>query len=67
MNFSGISVLKATDTSGKPSVAVVLSNEMRFSTSEGEVYPGAALLPKQAKLMAYRILAIAAEIEAEAD
>jgi hypothetical protein len=67
MNFSGISVLKATDTAGRPSVAVVLSNDMKFTTSEGEVYPGAALQPKQAELMAYRILAIAAEIEAEAD
>lgn len=65
MNFSGISVLKAMDTEGRPSVAVILSNEMKFPTAEGETYPGAALQPKQARLMAYRILAIAAEIEAE--
>jgi hypothetical protein len=65
MKFSGISVLKAPDTAGRSSVAVILSNEMKMTTAEGETYPGAALQPKQAKLMAYRILAIAAEIEAE--
>ena len=66
MTFSGISVLKAPDTQGRPSIAVILSNDMRMTTAEGETYPGAALQPKQAKLIAYRILAIAAEIEAEA-
>ena len=65
MKFSGLSVLKAPDTEGRPSVAVILSSDMKMTTAEGETYPGAALQPKQAKLVAYRILAIAAEIEAE--
>jgi hypothetical protein len=65
MKFTGISVLKAPDTEGRPSIAVILSNDMRMTTTEGDTYPGAALQPKQAKLLAYRILAIAAEIEAE--
>ncbi|MDQ2948857.1 MAG: hypothetical protein M3Y27_23425 [Acidobacteriota bacterium] len=58
-------VLKAPDTAGRSSVAVILSSDMKMTTTEGEIYPGAALQPKQAKLLAYRILAIAAEIEAE--
>lgn len=65
MNFSGVSVLKAPDSEGKPSVAIILSNDMSMTTVEGETYPGAALQPKQARLLAYRMLAIAAEIEAE--
>jgi hypothetical protein len=67
MKFSGISVLKAPDTEGRLSVAIVLSDEMKMTTTEGETYPGAALQPKQAKLLAYRILAIAAEIDAESN
>ncbi len=65
MKFGGLSVLKAPDTAGRSSVAVILSSDMKMTTTEGEIYPGAALQPKQAKLLAYRILAIAAEIEAE--
>jgi hypothetical protein len=65
MNFSGISVLRAPDTEGRPAVAVILSNDMKMTSTEGETYPGAALQPKQARLVAYRMLAIAAEIEAE--
>lgn len=66
MQFSGISVLKAPDVLGRPAVAVILSSDMKFTTAEGDSLPGAALQPKQAKLLAYRILAVAAEIEAEA-
>jgi hypothetical protein len=65
MKFSGISVVKAPDNEGRSSVAVILSSELTMKTAEGETYPGAALQPKQAKLLAYRMLAIAAEIEAE--
>lgn len=65
MKFSGISVLKAPNDQGRPSVAVILSSDMKMTTAEGDTYPGAALQPKQARLLAYRILAIAAEIEAE--
>jgi hypothetical protein len=66
MKFTGISAVKAPDSEGRPSIAVVLSNDMKMTTAEGDTYPGAALQPKAAKLLAYRILAIAAEIEAEA-
>jgi hypothetical protein len=65
MKFIGISALKAPDAEGRPSVAIILSNDMKMTTAEGDTYPGAALQPKQAKLLAYRILALAAEIEAE--
>ncbi len=65
MKFTGISVLKAPDSDGRPSIAVILSNDMKMTTAEGDTYPGAALQPKQARLLAYRILAIAAEIDAE--
>jgi hypothetical protein len=65
MKFSGISVVKAPDTEGRLSVAVILSSEMTMKTKEGDTLPGAALQPKQARLLAYRILAIAAEIDAE--
>jgi hypothetical protein len=65
MKFTGISVVKAPDAQGRPSIAIVISNELKTTTAEGDTYPGAALQPKQAKLLAYRILSIAAEIEAE--
>jgi hypothetical protein len=65
MSFSGISVIKAPDQQGRSSVAVILSNDLKFATSEGETYAGAALQPSQAKLLAYRILALVSEIEAE--
>jgi hypothetical protein len=65
MAFTGISAVKAPDAQGRQSVAVILSADLKVTTAEGDSYPGAALQPKQAKLLAYRILAIAAEIEAE--
>lgn len=66
MTFKGVSTLKATDDQGRPSVALILAEDLKVTTPEGDTYPGASLQPRQAKLLAYRILAIAAEIEAEA-
>lgn len=65
MAFSGISVLRAPDAQDRPCVAVIISREFEMTTAEGDRYPGVALDPKRAKLLAYRMLAIAAEIEAE--
>jgi hypothetical protein len=67
MKFTGISVIKAPDAEQRSSVALIISNELTMTTAEGDTYPGAALQPKQARVLAYRILAIAAEIEAEAN
>jgi hypothetical protein len=58
-----INVFRTPDKNGRDSIAVVLSQDAMFITTEGDPFPGVALYAPQAREIAYRLLLFAQEIE----
>jgi len=58
-----INVCRAPDREGRHAIAVILSQNALFATAEGDPYPGVALTVPQARVVAYRLLLFAQEIE----
>lgn len=58
-----INVFRTPDKNGRDTIAVILSQDAMFITTEGDPFPGVALYAPQAREIAYRLLLFAQEIE----